>query len=209
MSYLQKDKTLEKENNFISQDLDWERGLLYADTHVAVDMDVEADVAEIKTGTEAEIETRMEKEQLKKNWSIFDLQYCVTFCCIEKWLSYIYIFFIICHILFNYGLSQDIGYSALCYTVGPCGLSILILAFTNLKFPIHPSATLQPPDNHESASMSVSLFLFRGYVHLFHILDSTSKWYHTAFVFLWESASLFKDFLILTYTPATLWKEWC
>ena len=54
MSYLQKDKTLEKENNFISQDLDWERGLLYADTHVAVDMDVEADVAEIKTGTEAE-----------------------------------------------------------------------------------------------------------------------------------------------------------
>ena len=90
MSYLQKDKTLEKENNFISQDLDWERGLLYADTHVAVDMDVEADVAEIKTGTEAEIETRMEKEQLKKNWSIFDLQYCVTFRNTTKWFSYFF-----------------------------------------------------------------------------------------------------------------------
>ena len=29
-------------------------------------MDVEADVAEIKAGTEAEVETRMEKKQLKK-----------------------------------------------------------------------------------------------------------------------------------------------
>ena len=33
-------------------------------------------------------------------------------------------------------------------------------------------------------SMFVSLFLFHGYVHLYHILDSTYKWYHMAFVFL-------------------------
>ena len=34
------------------------------------------------------------------------------------------------HILFHYGLSQDIEYSSLCYTVGPCCLSILnVIAF--------------------------------------------------------------------------------
>ena len=60
-----------KEINCISQDLDWERGLLYADTHVAIDMDVEADVAEIKAGTEAEVEIRMEKKQLKKKNEVY------------------------------------------------------------------------------------------------------------------------------------------
>ena len=29
------------------------------------------------------------------------------------------------NILFHYGLSQEIGYSSLCYTIGPCCLSIL------------------------------------------------------------------------------------
>ena len=33
---------------------------------------------------------------------------------------YIYTSF---HILFHYGLSQDIEYNSLCYTIGPCGLS--------------------------------------------------------------------------------------
>ena len=28
------------------------------------------------------------------------------------------------HVLFHYGLLQDIEYSSLCYTVGPCCLSI-------------------------------------------------------------------------------------
>ena len=31
------------------------------------------------------------------------------------------------HILFQYGLSQDVEYSSLCYTVGPCCLSILYI----------------------------------------------------------------------------------
>ena len=39
-------------------------------------------------------------------WSVVELQCCVNFCCI---------FF-----LFQYGLSQDIEYSSLCCTVGPC-----------------------------------------------------------------------------------------
>ena len=37
---------------------------------------------------------------------------------------YMYILF---EIVFHYGLSQDIEYSALCYTVGSCCLSILYL----------------------------------------------------------------------------------
>ena len=36
----------------------------------------------------------------------------------------IYIIYIYIYILSHYGLSQDIEYSSLCYTVGPC-LSIL------------------------------------------------------------------------------------
>ena len=39
--------------------------------------------------------------------------------------SDIYIFFF--HILFHYGLLQAIEYSSLCYTVGPCCLSVLYI----------------------------------------------------------------------------------
>ena len=35
--------------------------------------------------------------------------------------------YILFHILFHYGLLQDIKYSSLCYTVGPCCLSILYI----------------------------------------------------------------------------------
>ena len=37
------------------------------------------------------------------------------------------------HILFHYDLSQDTGYSSLCYTVGPCCLSILHLCACELS----------------------------------------------------------------------------
>ena len=37
---------------------------------------------------------------------------------------YIYILF---HILVHHGLLQNIGYSSLCYVVGPCWLSILYI----------------------------------------------------------------------------------
>ena len=36
------------------------------------------------------------------------------------------------YILFHYGLSQDIEYSSLCYTVGPCCLSILYMCICSL-----------------------------------------------------------------------------
>ena len=57
-------------------------------------------------------------------WSMVGLQCCVNYCCTAKWLSYTYIYTLF-HILFLYGLSQDIDYSSLCYTLGPCCLSIL------------------------------------------------------------------------------------
>ena len=55
------------------------------------------------------------------NWSEVDLRCCVNFCYIQKSDSVIYILF---HILFHYGLSQDIEHSSLCYTIGPCCFSI-------------------------------------------------------------------------------------
>ena len=51
---------------------------------------------------------------LKKNYCcIINLQCCVNFCCIAKWFSYIHTHKCVCvytlfHILFHYGLSQDV-----------------------------------------------------------------------------------------------------
>ena len=95
--------------------------------------------------------------------------------------------YILFQIFFHYGLSQNIVYSSLCYTLGPCCLSILYIIVC-----ICPSQTPNPSLPHAPSplattspfSMSVSLFLFCRWVHLCHILDSTYKWYHTVFVFL-------------------------
>ena len=64
------------------------------------------------------------------------------------------------HILFHYGLSWDIEYSSLCYTVGPCYLPIL---YTSLHLLIPNSQSFPPPPplgNHRSvlyACESVSI----------------------------------------------------
>ena len=55
---------------------------------------------------------------LKNNWFIV-----LYFWCTGKWFIYTYIF----HILFHYGLLQDIECSSLCYTVSPCCLSVLYI----------------------------------------------------------------------------------
>ena len=56
-------------------------------------------------------------------WSVVDLQRCVSFWYTAKWFSYTYVVF---QILFSYRLLQDVEYSSLCYTLGPC-LSVLCI----------------------------------------------------------------------------------
>ena len=56
-----------------------------------------------------------------------DLQCCVNFCCeinfaVQQSDAHKCVLF---HILFYDGLSQDIEYSSLCSTLGPCCLSTL------------------------------------------------------------------------------------
>ena len=72
---------------------------------------------------------------------------------------HIYILF---HILSHYGLSQDTEYSSLCYTVGPCCLSILyiIVCICQSQTPTPSLPTFLPLGNYSLFSMSVSLFLF-------------------------------------------------
>ena len=92
---------------------------------------------------------------------------------------------ILIHILFHYGLSQDIEYSSLSYTLGSCHLSILYSLYVLVPnfesmFPQHHF----PLGNCKSVSYAWKSILFYIYVHLCFILDSTYKWYHMVFVFL-------------------------
>ena len=66
------------------------------------------------------------------NRRIVNLQGCVNFCCTAKWFSYTWIY-ILFHIPFCYGLSQDMKYSFLCSAVGPCSLSVLYIERKLLK----------------------------------------------------------------------------
>ena len=93
-------------------------------------------------------------EQL--NWTDSWFVMCfrnVSFWCMAKWSKYI-----LYHILFHYGLSQDIEYSSLCHTVGPCcspgGLYLLIpnSYIYILCTPFPPVVTIS------LLSMAVSLF---------------------------------------------------
>ena len=65
-----------------------------------------------------------------KNWSIVDLQCCVSLWYTAKRFSFLFIYIYVCvysfSYLFHYGLLQNTEYSSLCYTVGPC-LSILCI----------------------------------------------------------------------------------
>ena len=82
--------------------------------------------------------------------SLVDLQCCVNFCCTTVTQLYMYILF---HILFHYGLSEDIEYSSLCCTVGAYCLSILciIVCICSSQTP-HPSLSRPPHPlgNHKS-----------------------------------------------------------
>ena len=80
------------------------------------------------------------------NWSIVNLQCCISFGCTAEWFRYIYVcvcvyiyiyiyiyihiyIYILLQILFHYRVLQDTEYSSLCFTVGPCCLPILFNLF--------------------------------------------------------------------------------
>ena len=107
---------------------------------------------------------------------IVDLQ-CIYFCCAAVIWLYIYIFF---HLLFHYGLLQDIEYSSLCCPVGPWCLSILYMSLYLLS-PNSPSMPPAPPAwNRKFDLMFVSLSLFIGvFVCVVFYIPHTSDslWY--------------------------------
>ena len=102
---------------------------------------------------------------------------------------HVYILFL--NIYFHYGLSQEIIHSPLWYTVGTCCLFILSVIVYTYQPQIPSLSPSFPLGNNILISMSVSLFLFCRQVHLCHILNSTSKWYHivSIFVFLFPDNS--------------------
>ena len=79
-----------------------------------------------------------------QNWSIVDLQYCVSFKCIVKWFTYIDMY--ICIL----GLFSIIGYNKILNVV-PCAISIVCLFYVlwcvsiNPILLIYPSPTPVPP----------------------------------------------------------------
>ena len=58
--------------------------------------------------------------KIKKNWSIIDLQCCVSFMYSKVIQFYIYVYIYIFFFIFHYSLLQDTEYSSMCYTVEPC-----------------------------------------------------------------------------------------
>ena len=64
---------------------------------------------------------------------------------------YIYIYiYILFQILFSYRLLQNIEYSSLCYTVGPCWLSVLhIVVYMLINLLIYPSPPPFPLGNYK------------------------------------------------------------
>ena len=93
-----------------------------------------------------------------------------------NWITAYYYLFLF------FGLLEDIEYSSLGYTAGPCYLSILYRVVC-----ICWSQTSNPslPTPLATTSLSSMLVCFH-FVNKFmcHILDSTYKWYHIVFAFL-------------------------
>ena len=80
--------------------------------------------------------------------------------------------YILFHILFHYGLSQDIEYSSLCYPVGPCWLLILYNIYNSLHllkrirfFYMFFSSPLSAPSSPNTA------FLLSNIKHISHVYE--------------------------------------
>ena len=112
--------------------------------------------------------------------SVVALQCCVNFHCTAKWLSYTYIFFFIYFpfwFVIGYWLELLVLYSRTLLFIHPRYSSLHLLIPSSQPFPPPPSPTWQ------LQVCSLCLWMFHGYVHLYHILNSTCKWYYMVFVF--------------------------
>lgn len=78
-------------------------------------------------------------------WHTVDLYCCVNFCFIAQRLSYTHAYIYIYIYIFLYGLSQDVEYSSLCYTVGPYCLFILYITVCICSSQTPPPPFPQPP----------------------------------------------------------------
>ena len=93
-------------------------------------------------------------------------------------------------ILVPFRLLYNTGQSSLCYTVGPCWLSILNVqcAQSNPRLPNYPPfhsvPSLWPHWPYHSRSLWVC-YCFVNKIICIIFLDSTHKWYHMMFVFLY------------------------
>ena len=98
------------------------------------------------------------------NGNVVDLQCYVNFCHTAKWFGYTYIY-ILSHILFHYGLSQDTEYSSLGSTVG---LLFFHSKCSSLHLLIPDSQSIllppPPPGLGNRVSMSLCLFLFHRFI---------------------------------------------
>lgn len=79
--------------------------------------------------------------------------------------------------LFPDSFFQSVESSSLCWTGGPCWLSITVSVFIYLShLLIYPSPAPFPSGHLKFLSLSV--FLFCKFVYFYTSVDSTPKWYH-------------------------------
>ena len=78
--------------------------------------------------------------------------------------------FLLFHILFHYMLLQDIEYTSLCCTVGPCLFYVQQCVSVNPKLLIYLSSQAFPLFNRK---LVFCVCAFCEYIHLCYILDST------------------------------------
>ena len=97
-------------------------------------------------------------------WSTVDLQCCVNVCCTAKWFSDTWILF---HILFHYGLSQDIEYNSLLYR----RTLLFIYSLSNSLHLLIPNSQYPPP-----TLVTISLF-FLSVKTCFLRVTPSSSWY--------------------------------
>ena len=113
-------------------------------------------------------------------WSIVNLQCCVIFCYTAQWISYTYTHPFLDSFPMQAIIKYWVEFSVLC--------SRFLLVIYNSVYMSIPVSQFIPPSSLSSLvilfSISVTLFLFCRWVHLYSTLSITCKWYHMMFVFL-------------------------